>query len=554
MRYPRYNSDNRAVQTMISFICAALAWLHRRLGWSARMVGRGLAATIRPIPWSIRYAVGAAALALPMIYLSAYRLDPLIHLGQLGEQHLKIWRDTGLAASFDQLCLVAGAVGVLCLAAVALSPWRHRHTLLAFKICGAGYLVVWFYLLVFLYRAPNLLMETDAKIFPNFERIGLVVRAFLYWVPGALLGLLYIVPLLTRPIHRFYAGQEPDRKLLGDRIVEDLQTHGGDPRFRTSSYWSAALHIIVLFVIPLLVFFRGCEAPYGIIKGSGDPVVQVIKVKPVKKKQEEQFVLNMNSPILFYRPKIEDSEVLEKMLEETEMTYVAQNLESGKLGKGGGKKGGWPLGMEGAKVRFIRLEYEGGDWDQSMGAGADMNLLIQFNKMTGFDIAMNTESRPVGQLRRFPKKKAPPFVFITGMGNINMTANEIRTLRWYCLEEGGMIFADNGGGRFDSSFRNLMKRVFPEKQWIDIANDDIIYRQPFLFPNGAPPLWHHSGKRALGIKHEGRWVVFYHQGDLNDAWKTGHSGVTPQTAQAAYMMGVNVINYAFNRYYERHYE
>ena len=58
------------------------------------------------------------------------------------------------------------------------------------------------------------------------------------------------------------------------------------------------------------------------------------------------------------------------------------------------------------------------------------------------------------------------------------------------------------------------------------ANDDIIYRQPFVFPNGAPRLWHHSGNRALGLKHNGRWVVFYHQGDIYDAWKTGHSGAS----------------------------
>jgi hypothetical protein len=117
-----------------------------------------------------------------------------------------------------------------------------------------------------------------------------------------------------------------------------------------------------------------------------------------------------------------------------------------------------------------------------------------------------------------------------------------------------MIFADNGGGHFNRSFRNLMQRVFPELEWVDIASDDIIFRQPFLFPNGAPPLWHHSGNRALGLKHNGRWVVFYHQGDLNDAWQEGHSGVSEELASQAYRLGVNIVNYAFNKYYERHYE
>jgi hypothetical protein len=143
-------------------------------------------------------------------------------------------------------------------------------------------------------------------------------------------------------------------------------------------------------------------------------------------------------------------------------------------------------------------------------------------------------------------------VYITGRGSVSISSAEARTLRWYCLEEGGMNFADNGGAFFDTSFRRLIRRVFPEKSWVDIASDDIIFRQPFIFPNGAPPLFHHSGNRALGIKHNGRWVVFYHQGDINDAWKTGHSGVSEPVAAAAYRMGVNVIHYSFTQYMAIH--
>jgi hypothetical protein len=98
-----------------------------------------------------------------------------------------------------------------------------------------------------------------------------------------------------------------------------------------------------------------------------------------------------------------------------------------------------------------------------------------------------------------------------------------------------------------------MRRSFPELQWVDIASDDVLFRQPFVFPNGAPPLWHHSGRRAVGLKHNGRWIAFYHQGDLNDAWKTGHSGVTEGQAMQAYKLGVNIINYSFNQYMSIHF-
>jgi len=54
----------------------------------------------------------------------------------------------------------------------------------------------------------------------------------------------------------------------------------------------------------------------------------------------------------------------------------------------------------------------------------------------------------------------------------------------------------------------------------------------------------------MGMKHKGRWIIFYHPGDLNDAWKTGHSGLRPELAKAAYQLGVNLIYYAFTHYLE----
>jgi len=188
-----------------------------------------------------------------------------------------------------------------------------------------------------------------------------------------------------------------------------------------------------------------------------------------------------------------------------------------------------------------------------MGANADYNFLIKFHKLTGFKIAPNTEAIDIPDLERFPKHRAPPFVYITGSENIKVSQREIKVLRKYLLEEGGMLFADNGGGRFNWQFRGLMRRVLPDKAWVDIANDDVIYRQPYIFPHGAPPLWQHSGNRAVGIKHNGRWVVFYHQGDINDAWQDKGNKISEGLRMAAFKMGINVVNYAFNQYHLIHF-
>ena len=120
-----------------------------------------------------------------------------------------------------------------------------------------------------------------------------------------------------------------------------------------------------------------------------------------------------------------------------------------------------------------------------MGRGADYNLLVRFHQITKFKIADNTEAIAVARLRRFPRDYAPPFVFITGKGAVNFTASEIKTLRWYCLEEGGCLFVDNGGGTFHTHIVRQLQRIFPDKSLKVIANDDPIFKAPFAFPNGA---------------------------------------------------------------------
>jgi hypothetical protein len=437
---------------------------------------------------------------------------------------------------------------VLLPAASLLAFMRKRAALLLLKAGTAGFLLLTFFLFHLAVTVPGLLNAGNSEVYPNTVRNELWVTGASHVLPWMGLALFMVVILALLPVRVFYGSAADETPRWADRLWQNLRSHGSDPGFRKALYISSSLHIFFIFILPMLAWWGCNELPYGVPQGSGTPVIESIKVKKLKKKPEKRYVLNMNSAISFYQPKIEDSEVLEVVDKQTENTYEAQQL--GKLGAGGGKTGGWPNGMKNSRIRFIRLEYEGGDWNQDMGYNADYNFLIKFRELTGFDIASETESRPIAQLKRFPKNRAPPFVYMTGglNGTISLSNNEIKILREYCLNMGGLLFADNGGGNFDRNFRPLMKRVFPELPLIEISLDDAIFQQPFSFPGGAPRLWHHSGDRAMGVKYKGRWVVFYHQGDINDAWKAGHSGATPEVAAQAYKLGVNVVNYAFNQY------
>jgi hypothetical protein len=65
------------------------------------------------------------------------------------------------------------------------------------------------------------------------------------------------------------------------------------------------------------------------------------------------------------------------------------------------------------------------------------------------------------------------------------------------------------------------------------------YQIPFL-----PYVVAHGGKDALGWKVDGRWVCYYHPGDIGDAWSDGHAGIEPHIWEFCYQLGTNVINYS----------
>ena len=534
-------------------VCDACTWVHKAI---ARYVGGAIGWTWEKsevVPLRLRLMLGFLALGGVSWWISSFIPAGFVEWASLSEAQTHLLDKSGELVAGLRLSQVALVASGAC-AFAAVACWLKIR--LVYRIIEAAYalwLLVVLWALKFSFTVPAAMCAADYKIFDKLSRNAIWTAALGMLIPVALIGALMLLAISLSSVRRTYGiGKES----IGDRIIASFRTGGNDPRYRTSWYWSYG---IFMFILAAPFIFRGCgwEDPYGLIQGSGQPEVQVVKVKTIKKeKKKKKYILNKWSPYILERAKIDDNKTLDQLLEETQDVYVADQApqKGGKLGKGGGKTGGWPKGMADAKVRFIRLEYGGGDWDQDMGKGADYNLLLKFHAMTGFPIARETESKPISRLSRFPKHYAPPFVFLTGSRGLNVSASDIKELRKYLIDEGGMLFIDNGGGNFGSSVRNLLSRVFPDKRLINIPNDDPIFRQPFVFPDGAPPFWHHDGNRALGIRVGDRLAVFYHPGDINDAWKDGHSGASEAVAEQSFRLGINVMYYAFNAYYARHFE
>lgn len=516
--------------------------------WIDEIPVRPSAFKARVVCVSVVMLAGLAALAYQKLpgALDAF----LSSNGDLAILMQKTHATTALKAVFQGfgilavLCLLAGSAGFLRNAIT-----RHALTIPLY----ATYLLAGFYAWL-VWKTGFAAIADKVKIDGQEQNNATVIG--LWWtvtwpvLAAAAYAAWLHVMLRSRSVHAAFTRQE-GAPMPGDRVLEDLRTHGRDRRHRISLYGSVFTHVLILFIIPWILSLGGCVEAYKVPKGSGEPAVAVVKMVKPKKKKKQKLTLRANSAILYDIPDLDDTIVDQQMEEQTQATYMASNAKAGKLGKGGGTKGGWPEGMDDYKIRFIRLEHSGAGWDDGMDdTDADINFLRAFAEATGFKkIANKGESHSIALLKKYPKDGFPPFVYLTGNSDMGRVSSaDIKILRDYCLN-GGLLIADAGSARFHQSFTHFMRQVFPDKPLVDIADDEMVFQLPFGFPDGAPPLWHHGGSRALGVKHEGRWCVFYHPGDMNDAWKSqAYTDVTPEMRSAAMNLGINLVYYAFNQW------
>ncbi|MCL1856045.1 MAG: DUF4159 domain-containing protein [Kiritimatiellaeota bacterium] len=542
----------RITRQAIDWTCGWVAWVHRALA-------KGLGGAIgvawgRQAPWSLppKFMLGFWLLGLFSAFFAWFIPEGYIGWAYISEANVRLLERNGILEWAEQMQWFFLAVAALCAVAGVASWIRRGWVMWIQKAAVAAWGVAWIMAMRWGLSAPAILNAMDFRMFGKEMKNALWTVALAHGVAILVVPALVILGIALVSTRKWYRREaEAGDAQWGDQLVASLKTGGRDPRWRSSMYWSSGLWFTVL-VLPFLMR-GGCgwETPYDIPIGEMEEEQQVVHVKKPPKKQ--QFIVSAYSPVIWERITVDEIKVMQEILLDTMATYVADNSQAAAgTGKKPGRKG-WPNGMENAKVRFIRLKYGGGNWDLVMGKGGDYNMLVKFNQMTGFGIARDTEAIDIGRLQRFPKRKAPPFVYLTGSGNVNLTESDVKALRWYLEEEGGMLFISNGGRHFGNSARAMLNRVLPGSHLIDISNDDPIYKYPYVFPNGAPALWPHDGNRCLGIKIDGRWAVFYHPGDIGDAWKDGHSGAAPEIADQAYKLGVNLMYYSFTAYYRRHF-
>jgi hypothetical protein len=177
------------------------------------------------------------------------------------------------------------------------------------------------------------------------------------------------------------------------------------------------------------------------------------------------------------------------------------------------------LAQQDEKFTIARLKYGGGgDW--YYGQTQILNLLKGLNERTNVDAAKKQEVIELTDKKLY----SYPFIYMTGHGNVAFTEEEVKALRLYLIR-GGFLWANDDYG-MDKSFRREMKRIFPDKDLVEVPFD------------AKPP-------KGYGIFHEGRIVVFYdYESDIADGLEDPEvHNDPPEKREQALRMAINMVIY-----------
>ena len=198
----------------------------------------------------------------------------------------------------------------------------------------------------------------------------------------------------------------------------------------------------------------------------------------------------------------------------------------------------------GQEFSIARVNYGGGgDW--YCDPSSIPNILSYLTKNTSIKAA-HDEYR----IKLTTKElRGHPYLYMTGHGNIRFTDEEIIELREY-LMGGGFLHTDDNYG-LNTSFRREMKRVFPDRDFVELPHDHAVFHSYFDMPNGLPKIHEHDGKppQLFALYNEDRIMVIYSfESDLGDGWEDEEvHNDPPELRTAALQMGVNIIYFSLTQ-------
>lgn len=192
-------------------------------------------------------------------------------------------------------------------------------------------------------------------------------------------------------------------------------------------------------------------------------------------------------------------------------------------------------------VKIGRVKYSGGgDWYND--PSAEVNLLSYLKNNT------TTETKPVYEYVDLKSDNLfdYPILFLTGHGNVNFSEKEAKNLKLY-LENGGFLYIDDDYG-LDPFIRKEMKKVFSDKEFIEIPFTHSIYNIQYDFSDGPPKVHEHDDKppKSYGIFINNRMSVFFTlESNPSDGWADPNvHNDSEEVRQKSLKFGANIIIWA----------
>lgn len=142
-----------------------------------------------------------------------------------------------------------------------------------------------------------------------------------------------------------------------------------------------------------------------------------------------------------------------------------------------------------------------------------------------------------------------PFAIMTGEGGFSLTARERQVLKSY-LTRGGFLLASAGCSSvdWDRSFRQEVRRIFPQKKLVKISMDHPIFHT--VFDVRSIRLKKGGATHLEGLAIEDKIVLIYSPEGLNDTANAGRNGQRRccccggNEIQNSHEINVNIFTYA----------
>lgn len=188
--------------------------------------------------------------------------------------------------------------------------------------------------------------------------------------------------------------------------------------------------------------------------------------------------------------------------------------------------------------QIARLKYNGGgDWYND--PSAEVNLLKYIGETTNIQVKPEYIFVDLNSSNIFNF----PFLFMTGHGNVEFSDAEATSLRTY-LENGGFLYVDDDYG-MDKSFRRELKKVFPDKELVELPFSYGIYNCFYNFPSGPPKTHEHNNEspQGLGLFIDNRLVLYYTmESNPSDGWADPEvHNDKPEKREEALKFGTNIV-------------